>query len=126
MIRSVEQEQKQKADNALLTSELSRLSNQLRRVREAYAAGVDTLDEYKENKAHIQSQIDSVRQKIQPDMPAIDHEHLIEKLKSAIWSGIEVAKSDAPDSLKNDVLRSFIHSISFDRKNGDVEISYTL
>lgn len=110
-------------ENVSLQKELDKVNEQLKRVKEAYAAGVDTLEEYKENKIRMQLQISRLREQMKPanqhytvDFP--------EKLHSAFKSGIAICQSDAPDELKNALLKAFIHHVTFDRKEERVELFY--
>lgn len=116
-----------KPDTSFQETQLQRLYQQLKRVKEAYTAGVDTLEEYKENKSKIQAQIAMIQQELQaiPEK-IISQDKLIEQLKSVMQSGIAVASSDTPEYLKNEVLRNFIQEIIFDRKQTSVVISYKL
>lgn len=116
-----------KTDTSYQEMQLKKLNQQLQRVKEAYASGVDTLEEYKENKLNIQKQIETIQTELESvSKQTVSQEALLKQLKSVIQSGITIAKSDAPEYLKNEVLRTFIHEIIFDRKYTRVIISYKL
>ena len=103
---------------------IARLEMQLARVKEAYAAGVDTLAEYQENKQRILSQIEAVRSRQRPQKRIIRDEAWLREYKAAIAAGIAVYKSDVTDTAKNAALRTFIRSVVFDSKTKSVDITY--
>lgn len=109
------------ADADLIVAEIARVKNKLLRAKEAYQAGVDTLDEYRENKTALQAQIDSLTARKQEQTP---QEPETEHLRAVIKGNLEVIKSDVPEELKNDILSSFVHKMVFDRKACTVDIFY--
>jgi len=114
-----------KPDTKAQEAQLGKLRQQLKRIKEAYAAGVDTLEEYKENKIRIQNQINAVQETIQKiPVQTITAEELSAQLKTAIQSALIIADSDSSEELKNEVLRTLIQKIIFDRKTSQVVIFY--
>ncbi len=113
----------QSGDRSDLQKQLHRANTKLQRVKEAYQAGIDTLDEYKENKKKIQAEIAIIQAEIsKTDLTTIKAPS--KDLRKIIASNISVLQSDAPEELKNDILRSFVDKIIFDRKNTSVSIVY--
>lgn len=103
-----------------------RLQTQLQRVKEAYAAGVDTLDEYRENKAKIQARIDALKDQLRKEEPTRSPDDIQNAIRAAITTALGLYKSDAPDELKNETLCSIIRSIAFDTGRKSVSIEYML
>ena len=103
---------------------IARLQMQLSRVKEAYAAGIDTLEEYRENKTRIQSQIDALKAKAAPRAKVIPLDELRRNQQAAISTGISIYRSDVSDEAKNTALKAIIRSITFDSKTKKVKISY--
>lgn len=110
--------------NALLQAELDRTRQKLQRAKEAYQAGIDSIEEYRENKIRLTEQIQRLTEQMQQQPDSVNHDEIIEKLKSSIKSGLEIIKSDAPEELKNEVLCAFIDHITFNRENCSVEVYY--
>lgn len=116
-----------KPDISAQETQLRKLRQQMKRVKEAYASGVDTLEEYKENKSAIQKQIDAVEESIQNiPIQTVTQEEFASKLKSSIQSALIIAESDSSEELKNEVLRTLIQKIIFDRKKNQVTVFYQL
>lgn len=106
---------------ALLARQISREEQKLERIREAYEAGVDTLEEYRQRKAAIEQRIATLRDSAPPPAEPISpadfaaaHAADLEKLKDP----------DGDPAEQNEILRGFVRSIIFDRKNSDFVIQY--
>lgn len=92
------------------------------RIKEAYQAGIDSIDEYKENKMKIQREIDAIQLDSAKLLPVKSNTK--KELKRFIASSLAMLQSDSPEELKNVVLHSFIEKIIFDRKNNSLCIAY--
>lgn len=106
---------------ALLARQIAREEQKLERIREAYEAGVDTLEEYRQRKAAIEQRIATLRDSAPPPAEPISpadfaaaHAADLEKLKDP----------DGDPAEQNEILRGFVRSIIFDRKNSDFVIQY--
>lgn len=106
---------------ALLARQISREEQKLERIREAYEAGVDTLEEYRQRKAAIEQRITTLRESAPPPSKPISpaefaaaHAADLEKLKDP----------DGDPAEQNEILRGFVRQIIFDRKNGHFVIQY--
>lgn len=93
----------------------------LRRIKEAYENGVYTLEEFRQSKEIVESQITRLQERkpvtneISAKAELIEkHKHCIEQLKNDNVSQTE----------KNKILRSFIDHIVFDRTNSKVKIFF--
>jgi DNA invertase Pin-like site-specific DNA recombinase len=116
--------EKDTTETETLRKGLAKLEHQLRRVKEAYAAGVDTLEEYRENKTRIQSQIDSLHKRIEASAAPEITQKMIDDATNVFLATLELYKSDVPDALKNDALKSMVHHMTFDSKLKTLSISY--
>lgn len=111
-------------DNKAITAAVTREEKKLFRIKEAYEAGVDTLDEYKKNKAEIKTAINKLNGKIQHKS---DTENPKERLNIELKSSFEVLESDKiSESLKNIILRSFVEKIIFNKPKRTIEIYYKI
>lgn len=96
----------------------------LARVREAYEAGVDTLEEYKTNKNKIQQRIKEL-ESMQPkqEAPKDIKKNMVGKFKATL----DILESpDTSESTKNIALRAIVDKIIFVKPRGIVEIFYKL
>lgn len=95
----------------------------LKRVRDAYEDGVYTLEEFKETKAIIDEHINSlsVAQGKAQSAKQISREEFIEKNKNVTERLRDPLVSEAE---KNDILKSIVDRIIFDRKNATIHIFF--
>lgn len=103
---------------------IEREEKKLLRIREAFEAGIDTLDEYRENKQRITERITVLRQTLAEEQPQpIDTAAFIGKVRS----GLRILEdAGASEIIKNDVLHTFIEKIIFMKPSGRIEIVYHL
>ena len=118
----VEPDQKQDDGREMFQARLKKLEMQLDRVKEAYASGIDTLDEYRENKARIQAQMQAVGAELNA-VPEVQQDS-ISKVKAAVESSLEVLESDIPEHMKNEILRGLVDKIIYIKADSRVEIFY--
>ncbi len=122
-------QKKQSVNTSIYDAQLKRAENRMKRVKEAYENGVDTLEEYRENKQTIQREIDSILKEIQKEQNMnIDPETAIEKLKEKIRKSLIVIKDDSISAKeKNAIAREFISDIIKTGKDGrEFNIMYRL
>lgn len=105
---------------------LEREKKKLSRIREAYEAGIDSLEEYRENKQKIQSRIDELTAQAETSAPKTEAD-IKELISGRIKAGLSILESDeTSETLKNMTLRSFVDRIIFMKPKGIVEIFYKL
>lgn len=95
----------------------------LERIKEAYQSGVDTLEEYKKNKAQITAFIEKLNSEKAAEAAAhsIDKERIIQKLIAVL----DVIKDPTqPEDAKNRSLRSVVEKIIFNKQTGNLDIFF--
>lgn len=118
-------EQKQQASTPDISALIEREEKKLSRIREAYMAGIDTLDEYQQNKKAIQQRIAELSSVAQP-VP-LSEEQIKETISGRITAGLEILESDeTSETLKNITLRSIVGRIIYIKPKGIIEIFYKL
>lgn len=105
-----------------MTVLIQKEKQKLDRIKEAYAAGVDTLQEYQEQKKKITARIEELSKS------AVEH-HTPEQVSRAIVKRIQASLGMLEDAtvseeLKNQVMRALVEKIIFDRKKSMFEIVY--
>lgn len=116
--------EKQTSDSDALTQAVAREERKLQRVREAYEAGVDTLEEYKANKAKIQSRIEELKAQIKPAQSLTEAEKQ-ELVRGMIRSGLEIlTRDDVSETTKNETLRCFVDRVILMKPKGNIEVRY--
>lgn len=100
---------------------LEKERKKLERVREAYEAGVDTLEEYRQNK-------EKISQRIAELVAAVPEERSPEEVKKALAGNIKATlamiHSDASETAKNLSLRAILDRVVFMKPTGRIEIFY--
>lgn len=119
-IKSVPQDDKVQSLTALIEKE----NKKLERIREAYEAGVDSLEEYKINKEKITLRITTLTEQFSSLSPKSTDE-IKEDLYKRIKSGLAVIEDpNASETVKNMAIRSFIDKIIFIKPHGVIELHY--
>ena len=117
------------AENEELTflqESLSRLAEKEKRIKAAYQDGIDTLEEYKQNKELLtreRGRLSARLTELTPEQPAATaaDEHR-EELRRRIHGATDILRSDASKEVKSDVIRSICDKIVYDRKANKVLI----
>lgn len=107
---------------------LAALSQKEKRIKEAYRDGVDTLDEYRENKKILQQERVKLEKELATNTPAPDTSPSgKEKLILNLQNVQNVIASNAfSNQQKNEALRSILEKIVFDRENDTLKLYYYL
>ncbi|WP_085833935.1 recombinase family protein [Clostridium merdae] len=93
--------------------------NRLLRAKEAYASGIDTLEEYKNTKDCISKTIQKLRCEFNLQQ---NREPEAKPFEESILSLLE--NKNISNKIKNELLRSFVDHIVFDRRNKSIEIVF--
>ena len=113
---------------ALLQGQIEREQSRLERVRNAYEAGIDTLEEYRQNKEKLSATLEQLRRQLallqaqeSPQqktscLPLCREQPVLPFLADPAVSEVE----------KNRLLRALIRQVRFDRQNNCIEIHYYL
>lgn len=95
----------------------------LERIKEAYAAGIDTLEEYCSNKEKILKAIEELDKNKKSSV--ITKEDMHKKLSATIRQSLDILEDpNCSESLKNITLRSFVRQIVYAKKTQSIEILY--
>lgn len=107
-------------------SELKKLDVKEKRIKAAYEDGIDTLEEYKENKTRLQNERAAIELKIsnygleEPDNDIDLKPIILEKCKSVY----DILLSDVDNETKATALRSVCSKIVFDKENYDFKMHF--
>lgn len=106
-----------------LRAALRRENVKLQRCMEAYQSGIDTLEEYRSNKAAIQAEIKRIEDELQsaPPPAVFDAEAFRLRLLNALPTLRDPTVSTHE---KNRVLRTFVTKILYDKKHESIRIFY--
>ena len=93
------------------------------RVREAYESGIDTLEEYRQNKQRITERLSVLRTELAAVAPAPDTNAFMGRVETSLTTLMDTRASEI---IKNQVLRTFVEQIIFMKPSGRIEIVYHL
>jgi DNA invertase Pin-like site-specific DNA recombinase len=105
---------------------ISREEKKLERIKDAYENGVYTLEEYKQSRDSVMNKISELEQKLYAQQYEIDDKQvLIQEFHKKTIELMPLIKSPAmPEETKNNMMKSFVRRIIFDRSRCDVEIFF--
>lgn len=116
-----------KTDNTILLKQrLLEMSKKEERVKQAYRDGIDTIEEYKENKRILSEEQHTIQQQIASLKPPNTCDGTCQEImKEQIKNVYELITCDAIDlQTKNEAMKSIIHHIVYDKPNHMVMIFF--
>lgn len=112
---------------AVLENQLAQLKQKEKRIKDAYRDGIDTLEEYKDNKLILQKEREELEKQLANQaatIPAADTKDLLIKNIRNVY---EMVVSDQfTDQQKNEALKTIIEKIIYDKKNDTLKVYYYL
>jgi hypothetical protein len=104
---------------------LKKEHNKLQKIKDAYQSGIDTLEEYKENKIKIMETISALEDELKKGTPqqTFSPKKFAKKVISVI--GLIEAPDVTPQA-KNEALRTIISKIVFNKANQSLDIYFYL
>lgn len=106
----------------LLLAELEKLKEKENRCKEAYINGIDTLEEYKENKNYLKVQKDMINKQLIKLKDTKNEEIKIQEQLKTVYNILTDEKIDM--NRKYEVAHMIIDRIDFDRDEGVLELTY--
>lgn len=108
-------------DAELYNLQLSKLNHKLELAKKAYLNEIDTIDEYKANKASIQKEINEIENLLRN---SCSNDKTVEEFQSKLTNVIQIFQDTSIDIMdKNKALKSIIKSIVYD-KSKDTMTAY--
>ena len=113
----------EKIDTAAL---LKNIEDKERRIKQAYRDGIDTLEEYKDNKAILQKEREKVMEIISKQKP-VQHDEDNETMLSQIKNAYEIIKNEELDKLtRANAIRSVVSKAVYDNEKDTLDIYFRL
>ncbi len=102
------------AELIIFQEELKRMSEREKRIKAAYMDGIDTLEEYRQNKASIEHRMKELNDKIESITTiSLSENEIKEKFMENVKTVLDVIVSDAEYPKKAAALQSIVKSITF-------------
>lgn len=106
------------AQNDLVYNLIAKEETKLKRIKDAYLNGIDSMEEYKENKQRILKTIDDLKAQVKQEIkPQTD-------IKKSVKMSLNIVDGSCSESDKNIALRRIIDKIVFDRQNSSIQLFY--
>lgn len=113
----------EKVDTAVL---LKNIEDKERRIKQAYRDGIDTLEEYKDNKAILQKEREKVMEIISKQKP-VQHDEDNEIMLRQIKNAYEIIKNEELDKLtRANAIRSVVSKAVYDNEKDTLDIYFRL
>lgn len=117
-------------ERTLISERLASLKGKEDRIRASYREGIDTLEEYKENKALITKERDSLERQLaelEENAPDKTPEDPTPKMLDKVSSVHDILVSDSYSLVqKNEALKQIIDKIVYDRESDTLKIHFFL
>ncbi len=115
----------------ILRKKIDKLNIRLIKAKDAYMDGIDSLEEYKENKTKIQKEIESLQNDIvelsSAKIEDISNEELVRKMTDSINASLSVIKDENSDYVeKGNALRRIVEKIVYDKENNSFSFMFYL
>ncbi len=120
----IEQQEKPKTETSNYFKLIAQEEKKLERIREAYEKGIDTIEEYRQNKARINDNIKKIKELLNQEQEAnyeIDKAAYTQKIADILKL---IKDSSTEEAVKNQALRSVVSNIVFNKKENSLDIHY--
>lgn len=110
----------------ILKDQIKKIDVKLQRIKEAYMNGIDTMEEYKENKQAVQEEKENLENQLseikeEKSNSKDDDEDMLLRVKNVY----DILSSDSVDATtKNDVLRSVVEKIIYEKDKDLLKVYY--
>lgn len=121
---NIEQQEKPKNDTSNYSKLIVQEEKKLERVREAYEKGIDSIEEYKQNKLRINDNIKRLKELLNKEPKTtdeIDKAAYTKKIKDILKL---IKEPSTEEAVKNQALRSVVSEIIFNKKENSLDIHY--
>lgn len=125
--RKIEAKTEDTADlKTILEDQIKKIDVKLQRIKEAYMNGIDTMEEYKENKRIVQGEKDSLEKQLSElKEEKISTKNEDNDMLMRVKNVYDILSSDSVDATtKNEVLRSVVEKIVYDREEDELKVYY--
>ena len=112
-------------DKEYIIGELKKINTKMERIKNAYINEIDTLEEYKQNKQHLEKQ----KNKLNKQLLELRTNKVVQKEKESTYSKCEEAykiltDNTVPDNIKYDIAHGLFDKIIYDKDNEELLIYY--
>lgn len=110
-----------------LAKSISALEHRLDRLRDAYLAGVESLDSYASAKRRIESDISDLRSQMSSSAnPSLSVDNTLDRLRASLSAALQVFESGASIDEKYETARSVYDSILYSKSDNLLKVTYRI
>lgn len=121
---NIEHKEKSKNEASDYSKLIAQEEKKLERIKEAYEKGIDTIEEYKQNKLRITDNIKKLKELSSP-APETTDEIDIASYTKKLSDVLNIIKNpNSEEAVKNQALRSVVSEIVFNKKENRLDIHY--
>lgn len=114
-----------KSDKEIILEQISKLSAKEARIKQAYRDGIDTLEEYKDNKELLNNERRSLEKQLEAYKD--DSKDSSDEMLSNISSVLSIIKDTSRDTLtRANAIRSVVDHCVYDKENDKLEVYFFL
>ena len=107
-----------------LKTQESDLRRRLERLREAYLAGIEPLEEYKAGRERLEARLAEVQAELARCDAPVTPGAATQRLMNEIAAALDVLRSDAPVETKHDAVNAVVERCTWDRDANYLELVY--
>lgn len=112
---------------SILLSQLSKLEDKEARIKQAYRDGIDTIDEYKENKQLLAEERESLSTKLQSLKDTLSDKDDTAVMLNNISNVLDIIKDTSKDTLtRANAIRSIVDHFVYDKEKDKLEVYFFL
>ena len=113
-------------DRDIILNQLSKLNDKETRIKQAFRDGIDTIEEYKENKQLLANERKSLQSQLESLSPVSSDDSSTEMLKN-ISTVLDIVKDTSNDTLtRANAIRSVVDHCVYDKENDKLEVYFFL
>ena len=117
------------SDIAALRAQIERTEMKLRRIREAFEAGIDTLEEYKSGKARITAELESLRERaaeVNPTDREVTPEEKRAFAEKHLRTLVKLRDPEVGELEKNHLLKEFVKKATYRKADNSLSVIYMM
>ncbi len=112
----------QTSNNDILKSNLKKLEQKEKRIKDAYINGIDSLAEYKANKERLEAERLDLENRMQSVKPVRKTKAIKNVMLDRMMSVYTILNSDADKDTKSTAMKSIVKKIVYDKKNENIDM----
>lgn len=112
---------------SILLGQLSKLEDKEARIKQAYRDGIDTIEEYKENKQLLKDERESLSAKLQSLKDTLSDKDDTDAMLNNISNVLDIIKDASKDTLtRANAIRSIVDHFVYDKEKDKLEVYFFL